>query len=67
MPTTLTMEILRLYFDGQKTHKCYKETKDLYDALRTHADGIVPEKLIHCRRPSESGVSFSIPQEDICC
>src|SRR5262245_24995356 len=54
MATVVSLEEIRLYLTGTKRHRCYKETVDLYDKMRTHADGIVPEKLIHERRPSES-------------
>lgn len=50
----LTPEDLKLYFQGQKKHKCWQETVDLYNALKTHANGLLPKKLIEERRPSES-------------
>jgi hypothetical protein len=50
----LSAEELKLYFQGRKYHKCYQEMVDLYEALRTHADGVMPKKLIQERRPSES-------------
>jgi hypothetical protein len=53
MPT-LSPNELKLYFTGQKKHKCYKDTVDLYEDLKTHAEGIMPTKLIEERRPSES-------------
>lgn len=37
-----------------KRWKCYDESVRLYDALRIHADGEFPVKLIEQRRPSES-------------
>lgn len=50
----ITAEELKLYITGQKKHKCYKETVDLYIDLKTHADGAMPTKLIEERRPSET-------------
>ncbi|HET6255857.1 MAG TPA: hypothetical protein VFE32_17400 [Puia sp.] len=37
-----------------KRWKCYDDSVALYDALRTHADGEFPHKLIKERRPAES-------------
>jgi hypothetical protein len=54
MPVQLSLDTLKLYFDGGQRHRAYKETVDLMNAIRTHADGIIPEKLIKERRPSES-------------
>lgn len=54
MNTVISLDELKKYLEGHKKHKAYQETLDLYTALRTHADGLCPEKLIHERRPSES-------------
>lgn len=54
MAVQLSLESLKLYFTGQAKHRAYAETVELYGKLNTHADGKVPEKLIHERRPSES-------------
>lgn len=54
MSQVISIEELKLYLNGQKQHKCYTETVDLYKALKTHANGEVPKKLIEDRRPSES-------------
>jgi hypothetical protein len=53
--TEIIME-LREYLFGEKKHPAYKETVELYDSLRIHADGEYPAKLIDERRPSESDV-----------
>lgn len=53
MKDVISLEELQLYFTGQKKHKCYVDTKTLYDVLKTHADGLLPTKLIEERRPSE--------------
>lgn len=42
------------YLHGTQRHRAYQDTVDKYNALRVHADGEVPEKLIKERRPSES-------------
>jgi hypothetical protein len=54
MAVQLKPELLQSYFNGQRFHRAYKETVEQYDKLRLHADGCVPDKLIHDRRPSES-------------
>jgi hypothetical protein len=54
MPVVITAELLKEYFEGAKKHRSYQDTIDLYNKLKTHADGKVPEKLITERRPSES-------------
>lgn len=45
---------LQSYFSAATTHPIYKDTVELYDALRIHADGEFPKKMIEERRPSES-------------
>jgi hypothetical protein len=54
MAVQLSLETLKLYFIGQAHHRAYVETVDLYSKLKTHADGLMPTKLIEERRPSES-------------
>lgn len=54
MAVQLTPEQLKQYFEGTARHRAYTETVALMTAIKTHADGIVPEKLITDRRPSES-------------
>jgi uncharacterized protein YpmB len=63
MPVKLNEEQLRLYFDGNIRHRAYKETVDTYNAMRVHADGEVPVKLIQERRPSESEETFKYRKE----
>lgn len=58
MAVQLSLETLKLYFDGNAAHRAYKETVDTYKALKQHADGEIPEKLIKERRPSESDSVF---------
>jgi hypothetical protein len=53
--TEIIMELKEYFFEGKK-HPAYKETVELYDSLRVHADGEYPFKLIDERRPSESDV-----------
>ncbi len=54
MPVQLSLDVLKRFFDGGQRHRAYTETVDLMNAIKTHADGIIPEKLIKERRPSES-------------
>lgn len=43
------------YFRGEKKHVAYDEVNKIYSALRIHANGEMPEALIHTRRPNEPG------------
>jgi len=52
MPIEITAEKIRKSINSK--HSNYKETCDLAEKLRTHADGKVPTTLIDERRPSES-------------
>jgi hypothetical protein len=54
MAVQLSLETLKLYFIGQAHHRAYAETVQQYEKLKTHADGLMPTKLIEERRPSES-------------
>lgn len=54
MHVPISIEDLKLFFSGAKKHKCYKDTLDLHEDLKVHADGLFPKKLIEERRPSES-------------
>lgn len=47
-------QLLSTYFLSSNRHPIYKETVDLYDSLRVHADGEFPSAMISARRPSES-------------
>ena len=55
----MTAEELRGYFVGTKKHPGYKDTVDLYDEIRVHANGEMPVNLIHERRPSETDEIFA--------
>lgn len=59
MPVQLTPDQLRMFFIGQSRHRAYKDTVDLMNQIKTHADGIVPIKLINERRPSESETTLA--------
>lgn len=53
----ITLDQLKLYTQKNaqtKRWKCYDESVELYKALKTHADGEYPHRLIDKRRPSES-------------
>lgn len=52
MPIEITADVIRKSINSK--HSNYKETCDLTEKLRTHADGKVPTTLINERRPSES-------------
>lgn len=52
--TEITPQFLEPYFYNGKTHIAYKKCCEMYDALRIHANGEYPAKLIDERRPSES-------------
>lgn len=54
MEIDITPAFLQPYFQGKKQHCSYKDSCKLYEALRVHADGEFPVKIIHERRPSES-------------
>jgi len=48
-------EKLQMYFNsGGAYYPLYAESVELYNALRVHADGVFPDKMIKERRPSES-------------
>jgi hypothetical protein len=47
-------ELLTAYASGKACHNAHALTVELYKELLVHADGILPERLIECRRPSES-------------
>ena len=48
------------YFTGKKTHPLYGKGKavEYYKALKVHANGEVPDKLLLERRPNESAEVF---------
>lgn len=54
MPIKITNELITKYAKKEILHGAYEITVEKYEALRVHADGDVPVKLIHERRPSES-------------
>lgn len=54
MPIKVTSELLEQYCKNKIRHTAYKETVDLYEELRVHADGDMPKTIIEERRPSES-------------
>lgn len=45
---------LEPYFKGKKRHAAYEKTVDLYNALKLHANGEKPDKLLNDYRPSET-------------
>lgn len=57
----LNPTLLAEYFSGKKQNPLYGpqgKATTLYKALKTHADGLVPEKLLNERRPNESVAVF---------
>lgn len=54
MATIPDLEYLKKVFKGQKKHKAYEKTCDLYNDLKLHADGEKPDELLSDRRPNES-------------
>jgi hypothetical protein len=50
----ISNELLQTYFLSSNKHPIYKDTVNLYESLRIHADGDFPGKMISARRPSES-------------
>lgn len=50
---TFTPEELKGYFKYKERHHFYKDTVDKEYAMRVHADGLFPVKLIRERRPNE--------------
>lgn len=50
----IDINILEPYFRGAKKHSAYDKTVELYDALKLHANGEKPEKLLSDYRPSET-------------
>lgn len=54
MPITATPELMQGYANNQLKYKAYKESVELYEDLRVHANGEMPKCLIEERRPSES-------------
>lgn len=54
MKTEITTDLIKEYIFKAKRHEGYALTKQLYDKLRTHANGETPKALIEERRPSES-------------
>lgn len=53
MPLKLTNELIKEYADRKRNHSAYDITVQLYEKMRVHADGDVPEHIICERRPSE--------------
>lgn len=53
MPLKLTNETVKEYAEKKHLHPGYDLTVDLYDGLKVHANGEVPEDIICVRRPSE--------------
>lgn len=45
---------LEPYFKGKKKHPAYDKTVELYNALKLHANGEKPDKLLNDYRPSET-------------
>jgi hypothetical protein len=54
MAVKLADDLLKLYFNGNKVHRTFNESLLIYQKLKTHADGLIPGKLIKERRPSET-------------
>jgi hypothetical protein len=54
MPITITGDMLREYAQVKRYHIAYEETVQMYERLKVHANGEVPEHIICERRPSES-------------
>ena len=50
----LTNDLLKPYFAGRKRHAGFTKSVNKYHALRVHANGLWPEKLIRERLPNES-------------
>jgi hypothetical protein len=53
MPTQITPELLKPYFEGTKKHGKYQETCEQYAELKVHADGEYPKEIIESVRPQE--------------
>lgn len=56
---TLTEKELQAYFTGKKKHAAYNKTVEIYDNLRTHANGEKPAQLLNDYRPGESAEIFN--------
>ncbi len=54
----ITPDFLRPYFTGNKKHLAYRDSVNLFDELRIHANGEMPVNLIQTRRPSETEEIF---------
>ena len=50
----VTQDQFKAWTDLQVTHPFYKESKELYEDLLIHADGLYPSKLVDAARPTES-------------
>lgn len=50
----ITADLLKKYFNEEKKYQYYTEAVEAAEALRIHANGDYPQKLIEERRPSES-------------
>lgn len=46
------------YVKDKYIHEDYKKISELHEEMRVHSDGVFPEELIGCRRPSESKLLF---------
>ena len=55
---TINPKDLLPYFTGKKKHAAYHKTVEIYNALRIHANGEKPDKLLNDYRPSESKEIF---------
>jgi hypothetical protein len=63
MAVKLTPEQLQQFFEGTVKHRAYNDTVKVYEKMRVHADGEIPEDLIKKRRPSESETTFEYRKE----
>lgn len=54
MPLEISIELISGYAKETYRHSAYEKTVEKYEALKVHANGEVPERLIFERRPSES-------------
>lgn len=63
MPTNITPDLLKEYFNENKRHKAYVQTNQIMNKLKVHADGEFPEDLIGKRRPNEDDKCYEYRKE----
>lgn len=51
---TLTEKELQAYFTGKKKHAAYNKTVEIYDNLRTHANGEKPHNCSTITAPAKA-------------